>query len=75
MEKNPKKPHKNFYCKKCDFSSNNKKDFSRHLSTTKHKTDNTGNIMDNIMDNKKSGIFPKYMLIFALKLTHVVKNI
>ena len=57
MEKNPKKPHKNFYCKKCDFSSNNKKDFSRHLSTTKHKMDNTGNIMDNIMDNKKNPVF------------------
>ena len=38
--KKPKKTLKKFYCKKCDFSSNNKKDFNRHLSTTKHKMDN-----------------------------------
>jgi len=56
MAKKPKKTHKNFYCEKCDFSSNNKKDFSRHLSTTKHKMDNMGNMVDNIMDNKKNPI-------------------
>ena len=43
MKKNPKKTPKKFYCKKCDFASNNKKDFNRHLSTTKHKMDNVDN--------------------------------
>ena len=30
-------PDKKFICKKCDFKSNNKKDFNRHLETVKHK--------------------------------------
>jgi hypothetical protein len=50
MKKNPKKNPKKYYCEKCDFSSNNKKDFFRHLSTTKHKMDN----MDNTLDNTKN---------------------
>ena len=50
MKKNPKKNPKKFYCEKCDFSSNNKKDFNRHLSTTKHKMDN----MDNTVDKSKN---------------------
>jgi len=36
-----KKPQKNpkykFYCEPCSFRCNNKKDFNRHLNTTKHK--------------------------------------
>ncbi len=44
--KKPKKTLKKFYCKKCDFSSNNKKDFNRHLSTTKHKMETDGNILE-----------------------------
>ena len=35
MEKNAKK----FHCVKCDFLTSNKYDFSRHLSTAKHKMD------------------------------------
>ena len=35
-EKNPKKPQ-NFNCKICDFECYNKKDYSRHLLTAKHK--------------------------------------
>ena len=35
-KKTPKNPKK-FYCKKCDFVSSNKKDYSRHLLTRKHK--------------------------------------
>ena len=50
MEKKPQKNPKKFYCEKCDFSSNNKKDFNRHLSTTKHKMDN----MDNTVDKSKN---------------------
>ena len=45
MKKRKKTPKK-FYCKKCDFSSNNKKDFNRHLSTTKHKMETDGNILE-----------------------------
>ena len=48
MKKNPKKNPKKYYCEKRDFSSNNKKDFYRHLSTTKHKMDNMDNMLDNI---------------------------
>ena len=50
MLKNPKKNPKRFYCERCDFASNNKKDYNRHLSTTKHKMDN----MDNSADNRKN---------------------
>jgi len=39
-EKNPKnnygKKKVEYYCKKCDFLSSNKKDYTRHLKTTKH---------------------------------------
>jgi len=34
------KNFKKYYCKKCDYTSRNKNDFRRHLSTTKHKRDN-----------------------------------
>ena len=37
MEKNPKKPRKKYECKKCVFSTVNKKDFNRHLTTRKHQ--------------------------------------
>jgi hypothetical protein len=35
-KKNPKNP-KHFCCKNCDFITSNKKDYTRHLSTDKHK--------------------------------------
>ena len=35
---NPKKPV-DYFCKKCDFLTYNKKDFSRHLDTKKHLLD------------------------------------
>ena len=35
-EKNPKKPQ-NFYCENCDFASCNKKYYTRHNLTKKHK--------------------------------------
>jgi hypothetical protein len=35
-KKNPKKPIE-FHCEMCDFTSCNKKDYNRHLSTDKHK--------------------------------------
>ena len=40
MKKKLQKNSKKYYCKKCDFTSKNKNDFRRHLSTTKHKMDN-----------------------------------
>ena len=39
LEKKPKK----YLCKTCDFSSNDKKDYSRHLTTRKHKRNNLDN--------------------------------
>lgn len=44
----PKNP-KNFRCVFCDFISSNKKDYSRHLSTQKHK-----NRQNDINDTKKT---------------------
>ena len=41
--KKRKKTQKKYYCKKCDFTSKNKTDFNRHLSTTKHKMITNGN--------------------------------
>jgi len=38
--KNLQKNSKKYYCKKCDYTSRNKNDFRRHLSTTKHNRDN-----------------------------------
>ena len=49
MTKKPQKKPLKFYCKKCDFGCNNRKDYTRHLSTTKHKNGNN----DNTNDNKK----------------------
>jgi hypothetical protein len=37
LHKNPQKSPKKFNCKKCDYHCNNKKDFSKHLASTKHK--------------------------------------
>jgi hypothetical protein len=34
--KKRKKTQKKYHCKKCDYTSSNKTDFNRHLSTTKH---------------------------------------
>jgi len=34
--KKRKKTQKIYHCKKCDYTSSNKTDFNRHLSTTKH---------------------------------------
>ena len=34
-----KNPICKYLCEKCDFKSNNKKDFDRHLLTSKHKND------------------------------------
>ena len=50
MEKKPRKKPKKYLCKKCDFSSNDKKDYNRHLTTRKHQK----NIMDNIRITKKT---------------------
>ena len=32
MEKNPKKPRKKYECKKCDFSTSNRKDYNTERS-------------------------------------------
>jgi hypothetical protein len=40
-QKNPKKTP-NFFCEKCNFISFNKKDYTRHLETKKHKSNHIG---------------------------------
>ena len=47
MDKKPRKNPKKYYCEKCDFTSKNKTDFNRHLSTTKHKMVTNGNFNGN----------------------------
>ena len=37
QQKPPKNPCYKFFCEPCSFRCNNKKDFNRHLNTTKHK--------------------------------------
>ena len=37
IQKNPKKNPKKYICKPCSFTCSNKKDFNRHLATTKHQ--------------------------------------
>lgn len=47
--KSCKKLQAKYYCQKCDYTSKNKSNFEKHLSTTKHKNGNT--MVTN--DNKK----------------------
>ena len=55
IHKNPQKtPTYKFYCEPCSFRCNNKKDFNRHLNTTKHKK---GILGVNGIKSKKSKIF------------------
>ena len=41
--KNPQKSPKKYYCEKCDYSTSNKKDFTKHENTLKHKMEINGN--------------------------------
>lgn len=45
-EENIKQCHK-FYCKKCKFFTNNRKDYNRHLNTLKHNEETTNKIKHN----------------------------
>ena len=47
--KNRKKSQKKYHCEKCDYTSKNKYDFNKHLSTTKHKMVTNGNNNGNKM--------------------------
>ena len=42
---------KKYFCEKCDYQTDNKKDFTKHLSTAKHKMI--------VNDSKKSPKIPK----------------
>ena len=42
-EKKPKKPTIDFYCEVCTFNCSNKKDYTRHLLTAKHKLRSNAN--------------------------------
>ncbi len=46
--KKRKKTHIKYYCKKCDYTSRNKTDFHRHLSTAKHKMETNGTTKETI---------------------------
>ena len=46
---NRKKSQKKYHCKKCDYTSKNKYDFTKHLSTAKHKMVTNGNLNGNKM--------------------------
>lgn len=41
--KNPQKSPKKYYCKKCDYYTSNKKDFTKHENTLKHQMETFGN--------------------------------
>lgn len=49
---NRKKSQKKYHCKKCDYTSKNKYDFTKHLSTAKHKMVTNGNLNGNLNGNK-----------------------
>ena len=49
--KNPK-----FYCEHCQFKTNNKKDFSKHLATPKHQKNQNGSILE-VLENPKTPNF------------------
>tara|TARA_X000000950_G_scaffold42032_2_gene46401 strand:+ start:25960 stop:26892 length:933 start_codon:yes stop_codon:yes gene_type:complete len=53
-KKNGKKLDMKYHCIKCDFHSNDRCDYERHLMTRKHKMDNLDKKLDK-MDNKKTG--------------------
>ena len=46
--KNPK-----FYCQKCQFKTNNKKDYTKHLATAKHQKTQNGSILEVLEAPKK----------------------
>ena len=43
-KKSPIESNFKFNCKKCDYHTNNKKDFNKHLATIKHKRKHMDNI-------------------------------
>ena len=62
----PKKP-KTFYCEKCDYSTSNKKDYNRHLSTRKHINN------DKMMKNNDE-LSPKIPNIYKCECDKVYKH-
>ena len=53
MEKVPKKVPKNFYCKKCDYTTCRKSQWTRHKMTAKHKMDNVDKVVDKAKSSDK----------------------
>ena len=51
---NPKNPK--FYCEFCHFKTNNKKDYSKHLTTAKHQKAQHGSILE-VLENPKTPNF------------------
>lgn len=64
--KKPQKPKINFSCDVCYFVCSNKKDYTRHLSTAKHKrliTTNSGLIEKTHLDSQSQNFTPKFDLL------------
>ena len=53
MEKVPKKVPKIFYCKKCDYTTSRKSQWTRHKMTAKHKMDNVDKVVDKAKSSDK----------------------
>jgi hypothetical protein len=53
-KKTPKKPK--YFCNECNFSSSNKKDFTRHLTTRKHNDGKDGSMGSNELETWKQEI-------------------
>ena len=66
-KKSPKNPQK-FYCEACDYTTSNKKDYEKHLSTRKHK--------NRTLSNDLSPKIPKIpKLSKNIFVVSVIKNI
>ena len=66
LQKTPKIEKKKFACEPCSFVCSNKKDFSRHLSTTKHErliSTNKGLIEKTPLDEESEYFTPKLDLL------------
>ena len=61
-----------FLCETCDYNTSNKKDFNKHLSTDKHKTEENNTIL--IPKIPKNPKVLKYTSVFAEKDTNIAKT-
>ena len=65
----PQKPQK-FLCENCNFITSNKKDYSRHLMTLKHKKEINGLVLDEITIDS-----PSYYLAVIEKQSEILPSV